>query len=57
MPSFPEELARRMAGPQRHRLLQGYPMLPLLQRPLEAMLDLPARHRRISMGVLVDFMG
>ena len=26
-----EELARRMAGPQRHRLLQGYPMLPLMR--------------------------
>jgi oxygen-independent coproporphyrinogen-3 oxidase len=31
MPSFHEELARRMAGPQRHRLLQGYPMLPLMR--------------------------
>jgi coproporphyrinogen III oxidase-like Fe-S oxidoreductase len=25
-----EELARRMRGPQRHRLLQGYPMAPLM---------------------------
>lgn len=32
MHSFDEDLARRMAGLQRHRLLQGYPMLPLLQR-------------------------
>jgi coproporphyrinogen III oxidase-like Fe-S oxidoreductase len=29
-----DELRRRMAGPQRHRLLQGYPMLPLM-RPAE----------------------
>src|SRR5262245_4490041 len=28
-----EELRRRMARPQRHRLLQGYPMAPLM-RPL-----------------------
>lgn len=26
-----EELARRMAAPQRHRLLQGYPMVPLMR--------------------------
>jgi oxygen-independent coproporphyrinogen-3 oxidase len=30
--SFTDELARRMAGPQRHRLLQGYPMVPLLRQ-------------------------
>lgn len=29
--NFREELGRRMAGPQRHRLLQGYPMLPLMR--------------------------
>jgi oxygen-independent coproporphyrinogen-3 oxidase len=28
-----EELARRMAAPQRHRLLQGYPMAPLMRSP------------------------
>lgn len=28
---FTMELARRMAAPQRHRLLQGYPMVPLLR--------------------------
>lgn len=27
-----DELKRRMARPQRHRLLQGYPMLPLMRR-------------------------
>ena len=26
-----DELRRRMALPQRHRLLQGYPMAPLMQ--------------------------
>lgn len=26
-----QELARRMNGPQRHRLLQGYPMVPLMR--------------------------
>src|SRR5687767_13984167 len=32
-PSEPDraELARRMVRPQRHRLLQGYPMAPMLQ--------------------------
>jgi len=28
-----EELLRRMQGPQRHRLLQGYPMLPVMKTP------------------------
>jgi oxygen-independent coproporphyrinogen-3 oxidase len=32
MASFHDELARRVALPQRHRLLQGYPMLPLMRR-------------------------
>jgi coproporphyrinogen III oxidase-like Fe-S oxidoreductase len=43
-----DELARRMALPQRHRLLQGYPMLPLLRPadPGAASGDLPARTRR-----------
>lgn len=30
--SFRDELARRMTGPQRHRLLQGYPAMPLMQQ-------------------------
>jgi hypothetical protein len=42
-----EELARRLAGPQRHRLLQGYPMLPLM-RP--AVTD-GERHRRLDGSV------
>jgi oxygen-independent coproporphyrinogen-3 oxidase len=44
MASFPAELQRRMAGPQRHRLLQGYPMLPLLQRAAPD----PLHERRID---------
>ncbi|MCE9574113.1 MAG: Fe-S oxidoreductase [Deltaproteobacteria bacterium] len=31
MTAWAEALARRMAGPQRHRLLQGFPMLPLMR--------------------------
>lgn len=31
-PQVGDELARRLAGPQRHRLLQGYPALPLMER-------------------------
>src|SRR4051812_49086329 len=42
-----EELARRLAGPQRHRLLQGYPMLPLM-RP--AVIE-GQRHRRLDGAV------
>lgn len=30
-PSFTDELARRLAGPQRHRLLQGFPAMPLME--------------------------
>jgi len=42
LPSAQEELAARMLRPQRHRLLQGFPPLPLMQaalpsRPAEAM--------------------
>jgi oxygen-independent coproporphyrinogen-3 oxidase len=49
MRSYEDELARRMAGPQRHRLLQGYPMLPLLRRAS------PDRsHRRDLDGALVS---
>ncbi|MDI1443533.1 hypothetical protein [Polyangium sp. 6x1] len=36
MTSWHDELARRMAGPQRHRLLQGDPMLPLMRPAVEA---------------------
>jgi oxygen-independent coproporphyrinogen-3 oxidase len=49
------ELARRMAGPQRHRLLQGYPMLPVMrsadpERPLgDVSVDAA---RRLIVGVL-----
>jgi oxygen-independent coproporphyrinogen-3 oxidase len=43
MTAWRTELARRMAGPQRHRLLQGYPMLPLL-RP--AIAPPPPRYHR-----------
>jgi coproporphyrinogen III oxidase-like Fe-S oxidoreductase len=32
VPSPAAELARRLAGPQRHRLLQGFPALPLMER-------------------------
>lgn len=32
MPTMDERLAARMARPQRHRLLQGYPPLPLMRR-------------------------
>jgi coproporphyrinogen III oxidase-like Fe-S oxidoreductase len=35
MNQWHKELARRMSGPQRHRLLQGYPMLPLMRRAVE----------------------
>ncbi|WP_437723950.1 radical SAM protein [Sorangium sp. So ce861] len=35
MTSWRGELARRMSGPQRHRLLQGYPMLPLMRPAVE----------------------
>lgn len=49
------ELARRLEGPQRHRLLQGYPMLPLM-RPAAAGADPDAfpidRSRRLIAGVL-----
>lgn len=31
-----DELRRRMTGPQRHRLLQGYPMLPLMRPAIPA---------------------
>ena len=31
-----DELSRRLAGPQRHRLLQGYPMLPLMRPAVAA---------------------
>jgi len=34
--AYHEELARRVSRPQRHRLLQGYPMLPLMRSALPA---------------------
>ncbi|RME70422.1 MAG: hypothetical protein D6776_11695 [Planctomycetota bacterium] len=49
------ELRRRLAEPQRHRLLQGYPMLPVMRaahrgRPLEDVeIDTT---RRLIVGVL-----
>ncbi len=36
MTTWDDELGRRSAGPQRHRLLQGYPMLPLMRPAVEA---------------------
>ena len=52
MPSFHEELARRMAGAQRHRLLQGYPMLPLMRSATPDRL-----HRRDLDGALSALAG
>lgn len=50
------ELARRMAGPQRHRLLQGYPMLPLMRPVGEEAAAIQAfpidRARGLIVGVL-----
>lgn len=48
------ELARRMAGPQRHRLLQGYPMLPLMMTAEgQDLADVPIdRSRGLIVGVL-----
>jgi hypothetical protein len=45
-----EELERRMAGPHRHRLLQGYPMLPLLRPAVSE----PGRHRRLDGALCSD---
>ncbi|MFV8749161.1 hypothetical protein ACNOYE_01275 [Nannocystaceae bacterium ST9] len=41
---FAASLARRMAGPQRHRLLQGYPAVPLMRRAV----DDPLARRRLD---------
>lgn len=50
------ELARRMAGPQRHRLLQGYPMLPLMRSVDDVAVDVERfpvdRARGLIVGVL-----
>lgn len=50
------ELERRMAQPQRHRLLQGYPMAPLLEphaEPLPPLASLPRDEARpLLVGVL-----
>lgn len=54
--SLRKELQRRMSRPQRHRLLQGYPMAPLLRRakpsfdPFEHLSLDP--HRPLIIGVL-----
>src|SRR4051812_45525034 len=45
-----EELERRLAGPQRHRLLQGYPMLPLMRPAVKE----PQRHRRLDGALRSD---
>ena len=42
-------LARRMAGPQRHRLLQGFPAVPLMRRGA----SFPEGRRRLD-GALAD---
>lgn len=49
------ELSRRMSRPQRHRLLQGYPMLPLMQPalPQHPLVNLRLDPtRRLIVGVL-----
>jgi oxygen-independent coproporphyrinogen-3 oxidase len=52
---FPEELARRLRGPQRHRLLQAYPMAPAMAgksftAPFR--LQRPSAERAAVVGVL-----
>lgn len=46
------ELARRMARPQRHRLLQGYPMAPLLRRTGRRLNVIRNPSRPLIVGVL-----
>lgn len=46
MNSWQEELARRMSRPQRHRLLQGYPMLPLMRPAVEVQDEMTLGRRR-----------
>lgn len=48
---YPRETHRRMAEPQRHRLLQGYPMAPLLP-PAASPPDPPVSDRPLIVGVL-----
>ena len=54
-----ESLARRMAKPQRHRLLQGYPALPLMQPVPDAgeppFIEID-RSRRLIVGVIPHTM-
>ncbi|MFO0590566.1 MAG: hypothetical protein U0441_23695 [Polyangiaceae bacterium] len=53
-----EELARRLALPQRHRLLQGYPMLPLMRAALDpAVRELRWGQRHPDGSVHVDAFG
>jgi oxygen-independent coproporphyrinogen-3 oxidase len=54
-PVFADELARRMRGPQRHRLLQAYPMAPVMTgqdftEPFR--LNRPSPERAAVVGVL-----
>jgi oxygen-independent coproporphyrinogen-3 oxidase len=48
---YPRELHRRQGEPQRHRLLQGYPMAPLLP-PADAPPSPPTSDRPLIVGVL-----
>lgn len=53
MEALDHELARRMARPQRHRLLHGYPMAPLLRPAPEGFVaPAPDRSRPLLVGVL-----
>lgn len=55
MPTAAEELARRARGPQRHRLLHGYPLaaaVPPVPPDLAAHLDLAFGARPLIVGVL-----
>src|SRR5262249_871193 len=53
---FAEELAHRMTAPQRHRLLQGYPMVPVMRAavspgPEPRFRGLDGRVRKMPFGV------
>lgn len=56
MSRYLEELRRRLRGPQRHRLLQGYPqpalMKPYDRRPLGEMIELDRESQGLLVGVL-----
>lgn len=47
----PREVHRRQAEPQRHRLLQGYPMAPLM-RPAQTPAIAPRTERPLIVGIL-----